>query len=222
MKIKQKVKSNEGNSAAVASWATTNVQAFRALASQDGGGKRVPEFWMPATGKATLSILDEDAVVSYLAYRVNEGGRRFNWYVAPPPGKPDLFADELGLRPSRRFVFRVIHHEGYTNRKNETIRDIPRFWVLGGRLYSQVKVAEEASQDTLLNLSLWVVRKGTGAQTAYSMVPIPRKAIPSKSLQEANKLLQWQRWYKPLDLAQQRTLLRTVATAEPMEEEDAA
>jgi len=227
MKIKPKKKlyaaaPKETQSSGVASWAITDPSKFKQVAVQaKSDGLRAPEFWLKDGDRKQIRFLDKDAVASFRVYNQKVGGK-WHKFVAPPEGETDLFASALGLRSQPMFVFRIIDIEGYTPTKGKNagkpVKNAPRFYVVGARVYEQIRAMVEVTGQDLNDGNVVACRSGTGTNTAYTF--IPRPGILSPAMKEVRlKFPKWQEFYKPVTLKQQREAVALLGGGDPSEED---
>lgn len=214
MKLKTKLKTREreeeGSSlygrGGTASWAETDSSKFSSLAKQSMmESRRAPEFWVNDGESRLIRFVDQDAVVSFRAYRLKVGGR-WRRFVAPAEGEPDLFASQLDMRPQQVFVFRVIDIEGYTNKKGKRFANQPRFLVAPTRMYDQIRMVAREFGEPLNSFNIKMSRSGQGTNTTYMFMP-----KPGPMTTEMKKALatfpKWKEYYAPTSLAIQKQVV---------------
>lgn len=211
MKVKKVAKSETGNhgssSAGVASWAVTDPSKFRRIAKEAKfQGQRPPEFWVKDGERRGVLFVDEDAVACFQMYRVPVGNNKYDSFVQPPEGEPDLFANVLDLRPQRQFLFRVIDLDGYTDKKGKQVKNVPRFYRVGARQYEQLMLTVSETGIKLNKQIIRVCRTGGGTNTVYTFIPRPG-GHTNETRKVLEKFPKWQEHYRPLSQAEQRRIV---------------
>lgn len=199
----------------VGSWAITDRNKFRELSKvAKTEGRFTPEFWVPDGERRDIAFVDEDAVAAFRVYNVKRNGR-FTKVVAPPEGEEDLMA-AMGMRSQLMFLFRVIDIEGYVPKKGPNAgkrqRFQPKFYLVGNRMYDQIKLqCVEVSGSRLNSGIVKVVRSGSGRQSVYTFIPKIGGRTPEirKAILNFPK---WQEFYAPPTLSQQRSIVGSVDT----------
>lgn len=222
LKSKSRSESGSGNDVPVASWADTNPSNFASLAKQaKQSGQRAPEFWVSNGESRLVRFLDHDATVSFKVYRLKVNGR-WQKYVQPKPGKQNYFESALGLRPQQQFVFRVIDIEGYTNKRTgKKLSNLPRFYVVGARVYEQIRMLCKENSDSgpLNSYNIRVGRSGEGTETTYTFIPKSPTPLDPMMKKAIGTFPHWTEFYKPTSESQQQTVMAQVGNA-PAEDED--
>ena len=204
----------------VAKWAETDSSRFQRLSKQAKAmGQRAPEFWVKDGESRLVRFVDSDAVVSFECYRFKYNGR-WSRFTRPRPGKPDLFASKLGLRPQRVFVFRLIDIDGYTDRRGKKMTNLPRFFVVSNRLYDQLQMLASEVGEDLNEFNIKVSRTGQGRDTTYLFIPKQGSPMTSQMKKAISAFPKWQDVYKPLTTDQQRSLVGNVVGSEDDDDEE--
>ena len=224
MKIKKKKASLEEDgssslySGGAPSWAITDPKKFGTLAKQARvEQRRIPELWIRDGEGRLVRYLDEDPVVSFQAYRMQLNGR-WQRFVRPIDGKPDLFASRLGLRPSRMFVYRIIDIDGYTDKKGKKFTNLPRFHVVGVRQFEQNRLLVEEHETTLNAQNIKIKRSGSGQNTTYLLIPKQPSPLTLEMKKAAANFPKWQEFFQPPTTSQQKSMLASIGGGEDDED----
>lgn len=197
--------SSSGDSA---SWAVTDPTAFDGLKKQSQG-RGTRELWVKENEKVTIRFRCSEPLASFERYRFKSNGR---WAQATKPqGGIDLFAKN-GLRASRVFVYEVLDRSGYKNKKTgKVIRNSPRFYVVGARIYEQIQALRQATPDgKLTKFDIIVSRSGTGTQTAYMFIPQAPSPLPEEAKQQPRLAEEWATTFAPPTEAEQRAYMGNI------------
>jgi hypothetical protein len=208
---------NNSGAPAVADWAVTDSSKFTALAKQAKfAGKKAPELWIPDGQSRLVRYLDDAPVVSIRMYSVPRGAGKFQSYVAPAPGKPDLFASVLELRPATVFIWRVLDVEGYTDKQtNKVMRNLPRFHVTKTRMFEQLQQVRKETEMALNSFNIKIARAGSGQNTTYSMFPKPPSELTPEMRKAAATFPKWTDYYRPLSTQEQEALIISLGKSLP-------
>lgn len=197
----------------VAAWAVTDRSKFRELSTvAKTEGRFTPEFWVPEGERRHIAFVDEDAIAAFRVYNVKRNGR-FTKVVAPPEGGEDLMAT-MGMRSQLMFLFRVIDMDGYVPKKGpnagKRVRNAPKFYLVGNRMYDQIKLqCVEVHGNRLNSGTVVVVRSGSGRQSVYTFIPKIGGRTPEIRKAIAN-FPKWQDFYAPPTVSQQRSIVGSI------------
>lgn len=204
----------------VASWAVTNPTEFSELAAASATENvRLPEFWVGPNDRRHVFFMDKDAVVAFRAYNLKIGGR-YQLVVAPPDGEPDLIAEAFpNLRPSSRFLFRVVDIDGYTPKsgpnKGKRVRNVPKFYIVGSRQYEAIKLqAVEVPRTPLNACAVLIVRAGAGQSSVTSYFKKPEMKKTPEIIRAIENCPDWKKLLHPPSEAEQRRLIRNRSAEE--------
>jgi len=210
-----RTKSGDGGDSA--SWAITDPSKFKALASsQVNSARRPPEFWVREGEKKLIRFVDEGARTAFKVYRFRYNGN-FVRHTAPPPGKPDLYEMKMGLKPSFVYLFRIVDIEGYVAKDGKKLTNIPRYYLVGARNYSQISDLPEVTGAPLNEYNVYVKRTGTGTSTNYLFVPQPVSPLQAAHIKAVAELPDWKTVYAPRSVEEQEVIASTYS---PLEEEE--
>lgn len=213
MKVITKKKANLYDNEGIASWADTDRTRFKLLAKQAKVmGRRAPEFWVNDGESRLIRFLDDDAVVSFLAYRMKLRGK-WTRYTKPTDGKPDLFASKLGLKPGRVFVFRMIDIEGYEDKKGKRYTNQGRFLVASNKMYEQLKMLARESEISLNDQNIKMSRSGSGQTTTYMFVPKPPSSLTPEMKKAAANFPKWKDYFQPPTTSEQKSIVSIVGSS---------
>lgn len=216
----KKNRSEEGGESLVADWAVTDSTKFKRM-SKDAKmeGKRAPELWIPDGKSRLVRYIDEEPIVAMRIYRVKVKGK-WRMYVAPAPGKTDLFASVLELRSSTAFLYRVIDINGYTDKKGKEHKNLPRFQIASTRAFDQITMMAEENSDAgaLNDYNVKISRTGTGTSTTYMYMPRPASPMTPEMKKAAAQFPKFTDYYRPLNRAQQEALI--VSLGKSIDEDD--
>jgi hypothetical protein len=192
-------------------------EALNKQKSFRGGGNRPPELWFREDESKLLRFRYSDAPAIIWAYSAKLRNGRFDRYTAPGKGKPDLFRDELGLKPSFKAIYEVIDINGYKDKKGKRLTNLPRFWVVSHKVHEQLQhIAQKMGGLDRMNIE--VTRTGAGNQTTYTFLP-ESKSPMTDEMKKAEKLTpKIATFYKPMTESEQRAVLPSIIP--PNERED--
>jgi hypothetical protein len=218
-----KRRDEEGGSSSVADWAVTDSSKFKRL-SKDAKteGKRAPELWIPDGESRLVRYVDNEPIASFKRYSFKHNGK-WRQFVAPPEGKTDLFASQLGLKAQRVFLFRVIDINGYKDKKKgKTYRNLPRFQVASTRAFDQITMMSEENADAgeLNEYNVKISRSGTGTSTSYLYMPRPVEKMTPEMKKAIAQFPKFTDYYKPLSRAQQEAIVAAHGGGSSNEDED--
>jgi hypothetical protein len=206
---KSESKVGKSSSGGVAPWAVTDPNKFKALADRSRKeGNRPPEFWVKSGDRHRVRFVDPEPIASFTVYTVNRNGR-FNRYIAPAEGEIDMFQSHLNLRPQQVFLYRLIDIDGYTDKNGKKKTHLPRFYVVGARIYEQLSQISEMTGSDLNETDMIVARSGEKQNTVYSFIPRPAPKT-SKVIQAIREFPKWQELYAPPTAKEQRALVASM------------
>jgi hypothetical protein len=195
----------------VAKWAETDSSRFKKLSKQAKVlGQRAPEFWVRDGESRLTRFVDDDAIVSFEAYRFKHNGR-WSRFTRPRPGKPDLFASKLGLKPSRCFVFRLIDIDGYKDRQGKQHTNLARFFVVSNRLYDQIQLVVQETGEDLNEFNIKISRTGQGRDTSYMLFAKQASPLTPQMKKVIANFPKWEDVYKPMTTDQQQAIIMNVS-----------
>lgn len=206
----RKDRDEEGGKSNVADWACTDASKFKRL-SKDAKteGKRAPELWIPDGESRLVRYVDDEPIASFKRYSFKHNGK-WRQFVAPPEGKTDLFATQLGLKAQRVFLFRVIDINGYKDKKKgKTYRNLARFQVASTRAFDQISMMSEENSDAgaLNEYNVKISRSGTGTNTTYLYMPRQVEKLTPEMKKAIDTFPKFTDYYKPLSRQQQEAIV---------------
>jgi hypothetical protein len=210
-KLKKKKRVDLYSEEGIASWADTDRSRYRALAKAAKiAGIRAPEFWVRDGESRLIRFLDEDAVVSFLCYKMKLNGRWVR-YTKPVDGKPDLFASKLGLRPGRVFVYRIIDIQGYVNKRGKKITNQGKFLVASNKMYEQTRLVARESELDLNEQNIKMSRSGSGPDTTHVFILKPVSPLTPEMKKAAASFPKWKDYFKPPTTSEQKSIIASYA-----------
>ena len=208
---------SEKESSSVAGWAVTDPSQYKALSKMAKmQSRRAPELWVPADTHRVVRFVDTEPVVGFEAYNLKVSGK-WRTFIKPAEGKTDVFANSLGLKPQRKFVWRVIDVDGYTDKKGKSMKNVPRFYVTGARNYDQIMMlADESESDAggLNEFDVKIIRAGSGTNTTYSYMPRRPTPLTPEMKKAIAKFPKWEEYYRPPSKSEQMALLGSLGRSD--------
>jgi hypothetical protein len=191
------------------SWAETDATKFKRLSKEaKTAGRRAPEIWIGENQSKTIRLVDEKPIAAFKVYKKRINGK-WQTFVAPAPGKPDLFASALGLKASQIFLWRAIDIDGYKNKEGKVFTNQPRFYPTSTRTFDQLQMLSEENSDAgkINEYNIKISRTGTGTNTTYMFMPKPPSPLTPEMKKAAAAFPKWAEYYRPYSTAQQESLV---------------
>ena len=178
----------------------------KALNQQRRSGTRVPEIWLREDESKLLRFRYPDCSAVIWAYSAKLRNGKFDKFTCPPDGAPDLFRDELGMKPSFKAIYEVVDIKGYVDKNGKKVRNTPRFFVVSHKVHEQLQKLRE-KKGGLDRMNIEVSRTGTGNQTTYMFLPEPPSPM-TPEMKAAEKLTpKIRQYFRPLTEAEQRSVV---------------
>jgi hypothetical protein len=169
---------------------------------------RPPEIWIPEGETRLLRIRDPKEVCCIFTYNLRLGPKEFRRVTVPSEDDTDLLRDDLGLTPAFTVIYEVIDRKGYVDKKTgKKVREIPRFWVVGKRLYEQIEFIRKRI-GPLCNYDIEVSRQGSGQNTTYAILHQSSVPLPPDVKAKPRLAKDIEKFYAPPSEAEQRMLVR--------------
>jgi hypothetical protein len=211
MKINSKMKTGLVKktvpSAAVkpSSWMTTGSGIGARMAASASRQDRAPEVWLKPDQEIVLRFRTSEPIACFDRYSIPGPGGRWEKYTRPVQGKRDLFAD-CGKKASSYAYYEVIDKTGYTDRKGEPHKDIPRLFVANGKVYQQLQKLRQ-KVGPLSGYDIEVSKQGSGVNSMYTFFPKDPTPMPEKFKKMPSLVSNMAKWYTPPSEEQQRSIL---------------
>lgn len=178
--------------------------------------KRPPEMWVKEGEDKLVRFVNEGPIACLYVYSVRIDGR-WKSITCPEEGQIDLFKSELGLRPSFKAIYEVVDIHGYVDKEQKKHKNVRRFYVGSSRVYEALEKLRE-KKGPLNRYNVEISRTGTGTQTSYTF--LPDSPTPMTSEMKAGEALapKFASYYAPPTAAEQRVLVRAIASAPQADE----
>lgn len=168
---------------------------------------RPPELWFRDGDEKVLRFRDGgENTPGIWRYQV-EVDNQWQTFTVPEEGEVDLFNEELGLRPSLRFIYEVIDLTGYKDKSGKRIKNIARFWVVPERIHTQLERLRKKA-GPLNNFDMSVTRNGSKASTTYEMYPDSSSPMPKEFRKIPRLIDEIEKYYAPLPEDEQRLVVK--------------
>lgn len=186
-----------------------------ATAKTLGGGERAPEIWFKDGDEKKVRFRDEAEVGALWRYTVEVDG---NWrsFTMPEDGEVDLFRDELGLKPSLRYLYEVIDIDGFKDKKGKRQTNVARFWLVPQKVHDQLEIIRR-KRGPLNQFDIEITCAGEKVNKGYQFFadtasPMTREAKAAPRLRaDASK------YYAPLPESEQRMVVKRAHVRSPGE-----
>jgi hypothetical protein len=152
-------------------WLITDPDEQRRAAMEQkafrGGGNRAPELWLRDGDEKLVRFRHPSKLAVIWRYSLKLKNGKFMQVTQPAKGKVDLFASELGLKPSYKAIYEVIDIKGYKDRKGARKTNQPKFYLASHKQAENLNKIEE-KRGGLHKMDIEISRAGSGTQTTYS------------------------------------------------------
>ena len=166
---------------------------------------RPPELWIKDREEKLVRFRQAGALGTFSRYRMQVDGK-WRAFTRPAEGEVDLFASELGLNATFAAVYEVVDINGYKDDQGKRHRFIPRFYVVGGRQFEQLRLIKK-KRGPLCNYDITISRSGSGTQTSYAYLPELESPADPKVKAAASLANDVMKYYGPPSEAEQRIIV---------------
>lgn len=202
----------EGGSAS-AGWMTTDhaeMAAAAEAAKLQSSRNRPPELYIRDGESVLLRFRTSKPIASFRQYSAMMQGK-WRPFTAPAPGSVDRYA-EAGLRSKQVYVYEVVDINGFTDRTGKKHTFIPRFFVVGTRLYEQLQALQEEVGMPLSKYDIKIKRSGQKTNTTYMLFAQQPSPAHPKVLEAERLKDKVEQYYAPLSAKQQAAVLSQVTS----------
>lgn len=189
------------------SWAmTTSSSRNAAMEAQKAlSGPRAPETWVGDGESKKFRMLIAEPI-GLFRYQFQIGGK-WHSFTKPGRGEADLFQSELNLAPSYKAVWIVLDYAGYTDKEGKVQKNLARYWLVSGRLNSQLEALGDKYGD-LTGYDIEVRRIGSDKNTTYQLFQ-ERKSVIDPKIRASlpNLRAKFEEYYAPPTEEQQEAIV---------------
>lgn len=169
---------------------------------------RAPEFFLKEGGTARVYFRQSSPIAGFYAYNVQGTGGRWNKLIVNRDN--DVLAEHMDRGASLYFVWELIDLTGYIDKKQKAVKDIPRFFVVSGKVNDQLSGMAASliadGEKPLHKRPCKVIKTGSGKDSTYSFIPLESKPLTDEQLRIPR--LKPEDYYKALSRKEQLNWLR--------------